>query len=187
MSEEKAQIEEKVKKASQLLFLRRHRNPGVSEWELKKVLGSDYRAIIKVLNEKLDSLGLTVKEVVHEGKPRFLITIKGKPSFDLEPSLGWMRIDSLAALAMALAFITAHGGRAPPTEVESFLEGKFARSRVRALIEAFLRDGYLELGKGGAYEVGWRSKAEIDLAELARRIISSEPRSAFSENLSQPS
>ncbi|HEV51356.1 MAG TPA: hypothetical protein ENO31_02325 [Thermoprotei archaeon] len=186
MSEDKAKLEEKIKRASQLLFLRRHRNPGIGEWELRRVIGSDYRAVLKALDEKLDPLGLTVKEVEHEGKPRFLVTIKGNPPLELEPSLGWMRVDSLAGLAMALAFLTAHGGRAPPAEVESFLESKFPKRRARSLLTGFLEEGYLELGKGGAYEIGWRTKAEIDLAELARRIISSAPRTASSENPSQP-
>jgi len=168
----KAILDEKVKKAAQLLLLRRHRAPGVREWELRKVLGEDYPAVLKALDEKLDALGLTVKEVEDEGKQRFLIVIKDKPPGELEPAIGSLNIDAVAALAMALSFITAHGGRAPPSELEDFLSTKISKGRARALLDRFAQDGYLKAGRGGAYEIGWRAKAEVDLDELARAIIS---------------
>ncbi len=183
---DRAKLDEKVKKASQLLFLRRHRAPGVREWELKKVVGDDYPAVLKALDEKLDSLGLTVKQVIDGGKPRFLIVTKGKPPGDLEPAMGGFKIDAVAALAMALVFLISHGGRAPPSEVESFLSGKFNPQRARTLLARFQDEGYLQTGKGGAYELGWRSKAEIDLGELANNIVSSGSKTSFSKPSSQP-
>ena len=39
----------KVKKATQMLFYKRHAQPGVKGWELHKALGSDYPKVLDVL------------------------------------------------------------------------------------------------------------------------------------------
>ena len=50
----KAYYSRQVKKASQLLFYKRHTKPGVKGWELRNTLGSNYPKILKVLDRYLE-------------------------------------------------------------------------------------------------------------------------------------
>jgi len=64
LTEEAAALDRKVRRAARILFYRRHRQPGVKGWELKKALGRDYRRVVGLLNQRLESLDLQVR-VVH--------------------------------------------------------------------------------------------------------------------------
>ena len=57
----KAYYARKIKRATQLLYYKRHMKPGVKGWELKNALGSDYPKILKVLDGHLEKLDLQVK------------------------------------------------------------------------------------------------------------------------------
>jgi len=84
----------KMKRATHMLFYRRHMKPGVKGWELHKALGADYPKVLDILDDYLKSLDLQVKTVFEEektpvakpsleelDKARFYITLRG----DLTP------------------------------------------------------------------------------------------------------
>ncbi len=184
MSEDIAAIDRRVKRAAKLLFYKRHRQPGVKGWELRRTLGSDYPRIIELLNQRLESLDLQVN-VVNESenapdqketdldKSRFYVTLKGSlPTSDLIMS-GW-RVDDIAALTVTVAYIISRGGRLARREVELILKEKFAGWRVDHNLNRFIRQGYLFQDEQGILFVGWRSRAEID-QNLLVKLILSEP------------
>ncbi|TRO47668.1 hypothetical protein E2P60_02645, partial [Candidatus Bathyarchaeota archaeon] len=111
-----------MKRATHMLFYRRHQKPGVKGWELHKALGVDYLKVLEILDDYLKSLDLQVKFVFEEEKTptkkpsieeldraRFYITLRG----DLTPKetkmIGW-RIDDLAGLAVAIGHISSKKG-----------------------------------------------------------------------------
>ena len=92
MSDDTATYMRSVKKAAKLLFYKRHRQPGVKGWELRKTLGKNYLKIIDLLNRQLETLDFEVKTVYETGETpenpteeqlkqaRFYVTLK-KPLF----------------------------------------------------------------------------------------------------------
>ncbi len=98
----------KVKKATQMLFYKRHQKPGVKGWELHKALGADYPKVLDVLDDYLKPLDLQVKTVFEEektpekptleelDKARFFIALSSG-SVTKDKLMGW-RIDDLAGL-----------------------------------------------------------------------------------------
>lgn len=176
MSED-ATISKKLKKASQLLLYQHHRLPGAKGWELKKFIGKDYFKIVKLLERRLDDLGLEVKIVFEDGlehphakedeleRARFYILSKS-PILSSEASLSGWRIDTLAVLAAALSFITSKQGKATRREVEDLLNEKFPDWKVDQDLGRFLRRGYLAEDEEGTLFIGWRTRAEIDRKAL---------------------
>src|SRR4030065_2961485 len=94
LSKRKGVYAAKVKRATHMLFFRRHQKPGVKGWELHKTLGADYPKVLDVLDDYLKNLDLQVKTVFEEektpaqkpsveelDKARFFITLRG----DLTP------------------------------------------------------------------------------------------------------
>ncbi|MDH5806925.1 MAG: hypothetical protein QXW62_06735 [Candidatus Methanomethylicaceae archaeon] len=170
MSEE-ISLSKKIKKAALLLFFQHHRLPGAKGWELRKVLGKDYMKIIKLLNRRLDELGLEVK-IVHEGsseeqsedfdRARFYIVSKSPM---IEELSGW-RIDTLAVLAASIAYITSKQGKATRQEVEEFLREKFPDWKIEQDLNIFIRRGYLSEDEVNNLYIGWRTRAEIDIKTL---------------------
>ena len=57
----KAYYTRKIKRATQLLFYKHHKKPGVKGWELRKKLGSDYPKVLKILDNHLEKLDLQIK------------------------------------------------------------------------------------------------------------------------------
>lgn len=176
MSED-ATISKKLKKASQLLMYQHHRLPGAKGWELKKFIGKDYFKIVKLLERKLDDLGLEVKIVFEDGldhpqateeeleRARFYILCKS-PILSSDASLSGWRIDTLAVLAAALSYITSKQGKATRREVEDLLNEKFPDWKVDQDLGRFLRRGYLAEDEEGNLFIGWRTRAEIDRKAL---------------------
>ena len=179
MAEEKdvAELREKVARAAQLLLFRRHMQPGVKAWELKRDLGRNYLEVIKVLDGELGKLGLTVKKVGEgeEGSEsdRYFVTMRGHPSVSEARTFGW-RIDDMAILTVALSYILSKRGKAPLKEVERVLEEKFPRWRVEQDIDRFIRSGYLEEDDEGVLYVGWRTRAEVDQKALLGLLLGRE-------------
>jgi hypothetical protein len=68
VSKRKAIYSSKLKRATHLLFYKRHSKPGVKGWELRKALGSDYPRVLKLLDDHLKALDLQVKTVFEEEK-----------------------------------------------------------------------------------------------------------------------
>ncbi len=185
MSED-ATISKKVKKAAQLLLYQHHRLPGSKGWEIKKVIGKDYMNVIKLLERKLDDLGLEIKIVYPDGidrvspteydleQARFYVLSK-VPIQSGEASLSGWRIDTLAVLAAALATITSKQGKATRREVEELLQEKFPDWKVDQDLNRFIRRGYLDEDESGMLFIGWRTRAEVDLKKLMGIVAGSLP------------
>ncbi|KUO39532.1 MAG: hypothetical protein AVW06_03670 [Hadesarchaea archaeon DG-33-1] len=186
MAEEKDVVElrEKVARAAQLLLYRRHMQPGVKAWELKRDLGRNYAEILKVLDGELQKLGLTVKKVSEgeEGSEsvRYFVTMRGHPPVSEVRTFGW-RIDDMAILAVSLSYILSKRGKAPLKEVERILGEKFPRWRVEQDIDRFIRRGYLEEDDEGVLYVGWRTRAEVDQKALLGLLLGREKKGKESE------
>jgi len=176
----------KMKRAVHLLFYKRHREPGVKGWELRRRLGSDYPRVLNLLDDYLDRLDLAVKTVFEEeanppDKPtleqldraRFYITLKGSITPRETKLIGW-RIDDLAALAVALGFIISKGGKAPRKDVEDLLRVKLPSWRVELNLSRFLRSGYLIEDENGQLYMGWRTRAEVDPKRLVDLLLETE-------------
>jgi len=166
-----------LKKAAQLIFYRRHMEPGVKGWELRRRLGSDYPKVVALLDEHLKSIGLTVKTVFEGESPpenptidqldkaRFYITLREELSLEDMKFIGW-RIDDLAGLAVSLAYIISKGGKAPKKDVESLLKTKLPEWRVEMNLSRYLRMGYLMEDENEQLYLGWRTRAEVDQKKL---------------------
>jgi len=190
MSKRKGAYASKVKRATHLLFFRRHQKPGAKGWELRKALGSDYPKVLSVLDDNLKNLDLQVKTVFEEektpaGKPslddldkaRFLVTLRG----DLTPKeakmIGW-RIDDLAGLAIIVSFIIAKRGQTNRKEVEKLLNEKLPDWKVGPNIDKYIRYGYIQQDDNTQLYLGWRTRAEIDERALINMLLGSERQGA---------
>jgi len=175
-----------MKRATHMLFYRRHQKPGVKGWELHKALGVDYLKVLEILDDYLKSLDLQVKFVFEEEKTptkkpsieeldraRFYITLRG----DLTPKetkmIGW-RIDDLAGLAVAIAHIISKKGQAPRKEVEKLLGEKLPGWKVGSNLDKYIRYGYLQQDDNYQLYLDWRTRAEVDEKALIELLLRSE-------------
>ena len=175
----------KLKRATHLLFYRRHRKPGVKGWELRKRLGSDYPKVLGLLDTFLEKLDLQVKTVFEEEKPsekptleqsdkaRFYITLRGGLTPKETKMSGW-RIDDIAGLAITIASIIAKKGKAPRDEVEQLLRDKLPSWRVDLNIDRYVRAGYLSQDENRQLYLDWRTRAEVDEKALVDLLLSVE-------------
>ena len=175
----------KLKRATHLLFYRRHRKPGVKGWELRKRLGSDYPKVLGLLDTYLEKLDLKVKTVFESEKPsekpsleqldraRFLITLRGGLSPKETKLSGW-RIDDIAGLAMAVTFIVSKRGKAPRDEVEDLLRDKLPGWRVDINMDRYIRAGYLAQDENRQLYLDWRTRAEVDEKALVDLLLTVE-------------
>lgn len=174
-STDRALLERKVRKAFQVLILQRGRNPGVKGWEMKRHLGRDYKKIIEILSEDVSVMGLEVFEVKGpdgtDDTSRFLLRFREPPSV-AEAETSGIRIDDLAVLAAAIAFINSKQGRAARREVEHFLHDKFPKWRVEYSLDRYVKRGYLEQDDKSLLHIGWRTRAEVDEKTLMTMILS---------------
>jgi hypothetical protein len=164
----------KVKRATHMLFYRRHQKPGVKGWELHKALGVDYPKVLGILDDYLKSLDLQVKTVFEEektpaGKPsieeldkaRFYITLRGELTPKEMKMIGW-RIDDLAGLAVAISYIISKKGQTPRKDVEELLSEKLPGWKVGFNIDRYIRYGYLQQDDNEQLYLDWRTRAEVD-------------------------
>lgn len=189
MSKRKATYASKLKRATHMLFYKKHAKPGVKGWELRKALGSDYPKVLKILDDYLKALDLQVKTVFEEekeiekpsleqlDKARFLITLRG----DLTPKeakmVGW-RIDDLAGLAIAIAYVISKKGQAPRKDVEELLREKLPGWKVGINIDRYVRYGYLAQDENGQLYLDWRTRAEVDQKALIDLLLRTEAEAA---------
>lgn len=175
----------KMKRATHMLFFRRHQKPGVKGWELHKNVGSDYPKVLDVLDDYLKSLDLQVKTVFEEDKTpenptleeldkaRFYVTLRG----DLEPKeskmIGW-RIDDLAGLAITISYIISKKGQASRRDVEELLGEKIAGWKVGLNIDKYIRYGYLQQDDKEQLYLDWRTRAEVDQKALIDMLLRTE-------------
>ena len=173
----KAYYARKIKRATQLLFYKRHMKPGVKGWELKNALGSDYPKILKVLDGHLEKLDLQVKTIFEgeqaSGEPsldelnraRFYVTLRGGlPAKDAK-MMGW-RIDDIAGLATSISYLISKKGKAPRDEVEDLLRSKLPGWRVEVNLNRYIKAGYLTEDEHKQLYLDWRTRAEVDQKAL---------------------
>jgi len=185
MSKRKAYYVSRLKRATHLLFYKRHRKPGVKGWELRKALGSDYPKVLRLLDDYLKMLDLQVKTVFEEEKPaekptpeqldkaRFLITLRGEITPKEAKMIGW-RVDDLAGLAIAITYIISKKGKAPRKEVEDILRDKLPGWKVGLNVDRYIRYGYLIQDENEQLYLEWRTRAEVDQNALVDLILSHE-------------
>ena len=183
VSKRKAAYAGKVKRATHMLFYKRHKKPGVKGWELRKTLGSDYPKVLKLLDEHLKTLDLQVKTVFEEEKQiekptpeqldraRFLIALRGELAPKEAKMIGW-RIDDLAGLAITIAYIISKKGRAPRKEIEDLLRDKLPGWKVGINVDRYTRYGYITEDENEQLYLDWRTRAEIDENALINLILS---------------
>jgi hypothetical protein len=176
----------KMKRATHMLFYRRHQKPGVKGWELHRALGADYPKVLEVLDDYLKSLDLQVKTVFEEektpaGKPtleelnraRFYVTLRGELTPKESKMIGW-RIDDLAGLAVAISYIISKKGQAPRKDVEELLSEKLPGWKVGFNIDRYIRYGYLQEDENDQLYLDWRTQAEVDEKALIDLLLRSE-------------
>jgi hypothetical protein len=175
----------KLKRATHLLFYRRHRKPGVKGWELRKRLGSDYPRVLGLLDTYLEKLDLQVKTVFEGEKPsekptldqldraRFYITLRGGLTPKETKMSGW-RIDDIAGLAISISYIISKRGKAPREEVEELLRDKLPGWRVDLNMDRYIRAGYLAQDENKQLYLDWRTRAEVDEKALVDLLLTAE-------------
>jgi hypothetical protein len=200
LSRRKGVYASKMKRATHMLFYRRHMKPGVKGWELHKALGADYPKVLDILNGYLKSLDLQVKTVFEEektpvekpsleelDKARFYITLRGELTPKETKMIGW-RIDDLAGLATAIAYVISKKGQAPRKEVEELLNEKLPGWKVGLNIDRYIRYGYLQQDDMEQLYLDWRTRAEVDEKALIDLLLRNESQTTLpSEVLDQES
>jgi hypothetical protein len=188
VSKRKATYAAKLKRATHLLFFKRHVKPGVKGWELRKALGSDYPKVLKIMDEYLKALDLEVKTIFEEGKQiekpsleqldkaRFYVALRGELVPKEAKMIGW-RIDDFAGLAVAIAYIVSRKGRASREEVEELLREKLPGWKVGLNIDRYIRYGYLTEEESGQLYLDWRTRAEVDQKSLIDLLLAVETKS----------
>lgn len=189
MSKRKATYASKLKRATHLLFYKRHAKPGVKGWELRKALGSDYPKVLKILDDYLKAIDLQVKTVFEEekafekpsleqlDKARFFITLRGEITPKEAKMVGW-RIDDLAGLAITISYIISKKGKATRQEVEELLRDKLLGWKVGLNIDRYIRYGYLMEDENDQLYLDWRTRAEVDQKALIDLLLRTETEGA---------
>jgi hypothetical protein len=174
----------KIKKATEILFYKRHQKPGARGYELHKALGSDYPKVLDLLDDYLKPLNLQVKTVFEEEKTpekptleeldnaRFYVALRGDLSTK-DKLIGW-RIDDLAGLAITISYIISKKGQAPRKDVEKLLSEKMPNWKIGLNIDRYIRYGYLGQDDNGQLYLDWRTRAEVDQKALINMLLSSE-------------
>lgn len=181
----KALYSRKIKKATHLLFYKRHRKPGVKGWELRRSLGSDYSKVIRLLDSYLEKLDLQVKTVYEGEKPvekptsaqldkaRFYVTLRGTITPKETKLCGW-RIDDIAGLAMTVSYVISKKGKAPREDIEELLRDKLPGWRVDINLDRYIRAGYLAEDENSQLYLDWRTRAEVDQKTLVNVLLGVE-------------
>ena len=174
---------DKLKRAVHLLLFRRGKMPGAKEWELKEKVGKNYAQVLEQLGTMLSELDLEIKKVTEPSsgrmvetdgppqadEPRYYVTLKGTLGLKEAKMIGW-RIDNLAALSGAIAYLVAKQGKAPREDLERVVAQKYGRWKAATLIDIFLRTGYIEEDDAGVTSLGWRTKSEVNLPALMTKM-----------------
>ena len=183
----------KIKKATQMLFYKRHQKPGVRGSELHKALGSDYPKVLDLLEDYLKPLNLQVKTVFEEektpekptieelDKARFYVALRGDVATK-DKLIGW-RINDLAGLAITISFVISKKGQAPRKDVEKLLSEKMPNWKIGLNIERYIRYGYLGQDDNGLVYLDWRTRAEVDQKALINMLLLSETKKSESSEL----
>jgi hypothetical protein len=171
----------KIKDAVHLLFFQHRRLPGVRGWELRQELGPDWQSVLEVLDKQLQPFGIQVTRVLDDSNvvepdqaqlndARFYITMRGGIDQKSAKTIGW-RVDDIAGLAVAIAYIISKQGKAPRTDVEKLLQEKLPGWRIKLSIDRYIQQGYLGQDEKGVLYMDWRSLAEVDQKQLVDLIV----------------
>jgi hypothetical protein len=171
----------KLKDAVHLLFFQHHRLPGVRGWELRQELGPDWQNILEVLDKQLHPFDLQVTRVLEEANivdpdqtqladARYYVTMRSGIDQKSAKTIGW-RVDDIAGLAVAIAYIISKQGKALRTDVEKILQEKLPGWRVKMSIDRYIQQGYLGEDEKGVLYMDWRSRAEVDQKQLVDLIV----------------
>jgi len=200
LSKRKGVYAAKVKRATHMLFYRKHQKPGVKGWELRKALGADYPKVLDVLDDYLKNLDLQVKTVFEEektpvqkpsleelDKARFYVTLRGDLTPKESKMIGW-RIDDLAGLAMTISYIISKRGQAPRKDVEDLLGEKLPDWKIGLNIDRYIRYGYLTQDDNAQLYLDWRTRAEVDQKTLIDMLLNVEAQQqSVSESMDEES
>lgn len=166
----------KFSRLAYLLFFKRHRYPGVKDWELEKYLGRNYEFIVDEFNKYISGMGLTVKRVELEEDGRKVKYYVVQPIYPLSlveaKSFGW-RIDDMAILSVCISYIVAGDGKAERREVVNILKEKIPEWRINRVIDRFIKLGYL-VEDGDFLRIGLRTYLEVDIQSLISMVIGYE-------------
>jgi hypothetical protein len=186
----------RVKRAAKIIFYRRHRQPGVKGWELRRALGKEYVKIVDLLNHQLSSLGLQVN-TVYEGserpqnptseqldQARFYVAVK-EPLTASDLVLSGWRVDDVAALVVTVSYIISKQGKAARRDIEQILREKFPKWRVERNLNRYIRQGYLNEVDDVLY-LDWRARAEIDQKTLIKLVIGGETSPSSNQTETSP-
>jgi len=186
LSKRKGVYAAKVKRATHMLFYRKHQKPGVKGWELRKALGTDYPKVLDVLDDYLKNLDLQVKTVFEEektpvqkpsleelDKARFYVTLRGDLTPKESKMIGW-RIDDLAGLAITISYIISKKGQAPRKDIEDLLGEKLPNWKIGLNIDRYIRYGYLTQDDNAQLYLDWRTRAEVDQKTLIDMLLNVE-------------
>jgi hypothetical protein len=188
LSKKKGAYGSKIKKATQILFYKRHQKPGVKGWELHKGLGSDYPKVLDLLDDYLKPLDLQVKTIFEEekkpekptleelDKARIYVALRSGLATK-DKLMGW-RIDDLAGLAITISFIISKKGQSPRKDVEKLLSEKMPNWKIGLNIERYIRYGYIGQDDNGLLFLDWRTRAEVDQKALVNMLLSSDAQKA---------
>ena len=172
----------KARQAVHILFFKHHRLPGVRGWELRQELGPEWIEVLEVLDSQLKPLDLQVTRVFDDpdlyaeptrtqlADARYYITLRGRVDQKTAKTIGW-RIDDIAGLAVAVAYLISKQGRALRGDVEKALAEKLPGWRVRMNLNRYIEEGYLGEAEGGILHLDWRSRAEIDQKQLVDLVL----------------
>jgi len=192
-SKKKSVYGSKVKKATQMLFYKRHQKPGVKGLELHKALGSDYPKVLDLLKDYLKPLDLQVKIIFEEektpekptidelDKARFFVALSSG-SVIKDKLMGW-RIDDLAGLAITISYIISKKGQAARKDVEKLLSEKIPNWKIGLNLDRYIRYGYLMQDEKGQLFLDWRTRAEVDQKALINMLLNAEKQT---ENTAKP-
>ena len=196
MAENTGAYVRKVKRAAKIIFYRRHRQPGVKGWELRRALGKEYVKIVDLLNQHLSSIGLQVR-TVYEGSEqpqnptseqldgaRFYMAVK-EPLTASDLVLSGWRVDDVAALVVAVSYIISKQGKAARKDIEQILREKFPKWRVERSLNRYIRQGYLNEVDDVLY-LDWRARAEIDQKTLIKLVIGGDTSKSSDQTTTTP-
>ena len=181
----------KLRDAVHILFFQHHRLPGVRGWELKQELGPEWQNVLEVLDKQLTLLDLQVTRVFDDptiidpdsgqlADARYYITLRGNIDQKTAKTIGW-RVDDIAGLAVAIAYIISKHGTALRAEVEKTLQEKLPGWRVKMSVDRYIQQGYLGEDDKGVLFLDWRSRAEVDQKQLINLIVGFGKKSYNSE------
>ncbi len=122
------------------------------------------------VTQVLDDANLVDPDTTQLADARYYITMRSGIDQKTAKTIGW-RVDDIAGLAVAIAYIISKQGKAPRTDVEKLLQEKLPGWRIKMSIDRYIQQGYLGEDEKGVLYMDWRSRAEVDQKQLIDLIV----------------